>query len=881
MKRIRRLAKGIMTCVLTAALVAGSFAGIGNNYKAEAKGSGETSYTADELLYWRVDDGVDKPTIMLKTTNIPINFTYTEAKEEYLPMDADGSYFEDKNKGSKKSYLDTLKNAGVVKSYGSGINEVLVHPNRIEPNNVNLYETWAIRRSIYYDDTYVGLASDDLNNPVYEFNGVAKLPSVLTEEGVLSYKVNYEGNGILVPKDSLTYYADVQGNMVEVESDGGVKLEYAVEKPNVSAQKANWILGTNTVTVRLEAEYTYTKLVPITEGKYEEKFYKSGKTSPEYSTKYGEYGRTIAGDGTGYGDGNDTGIPVYNGRSKDKFTSYGKFTSNVYDYISGKTFEVVSNCPVVGVKETIKYYYDVECYLIDTDMVKNDGKDKNVYLKDFFKKAISTEDYRFTNRSSKFTVKWKYDTGFTVTGITRNPDLTWINGTQISEAMSGFDGELIEWWAGQSTDHHYSTPENLNDDINVDRYLDYGVTLYFIDVNKPVKVVTVSIPARSKATALKVKEVNGVTMIAGLKPNQTGVRMCDANGDYIDITGDLLDYFDTTYLNKGDSDDGAHGDQSFYFFNGGEKKKENSIKLLSLSGLADNKNFNVIKGMYIETQNKVSSKAPSCISALYINAQDVFTTGKSKKQASITLNYGSITIADADSNNVYEYCIPDANGNPTKWKKISGSSAAKNKAIVDGTTIYLRKAAKSTKDAAILLPSTYIVLTYDGNGKKAPNVYYMDDLYKKDSVTVKLVNDTNKAVKIGDVTVDAGGSLDIGSANVVFRQYIDKDKVVIGLDPSSKITVSAGSKQIVLNGIDDTEIKLSELLKTLKTYGTEWTTPYNRVGITDITATIESYPTSMITKADTANEAYKKTVKIDGETITYYPVHLLRYMLES
>ena len=877
MKGIRRISKGMLACFLTLALVAGSFAGIGNNYKAEAKSGSSTSYTADQLLYWRVDDGAEKPTIMLKTNSIPINFTYTEAKDSYLPIDASGSsYFVDNNAGSKKSYLDTLYNAGVVKD----INDMLVRPNRLEPNNSSLYDVWAVRRDVYRDGVYVGPAKDDLGNYIYEFNRNAQLPSVLTEEGMLSYKVNYEGNAILVPRDALTYYADVQGNMVEVEYDGGVKLEYAVEKSNVSAQKAKWILGTNTVTVRLEAEYTYTKLVPITNGEYEEKKYQGNRA--EYTTQYGEYGRNITGDGTGATDGNDTCIPVYSDGRLIEYSDYGKFTSKVYDYISGKTIDVVSNCPVVGVKETIKYYYDVECYLIDTDMVKNDGKDKNVYLKDFFKKAISTEDYRFTNNKSKFNVKWKYDTGFTVTGISRNPDLTWINGTQISESMSGFDGELIEWWAGQSTDHHYSTPENLNDDINVERYLDYGVTLYFLDVNKPVNVATVTIPARAKASSIKVKETNGVLTITGLKAKQTAVRLCDASGDYVEITGDALDLFSTTYLNKGDSTESAHGDQSFYTFNGGVKGKDTTIKLLNLLGLADNKNFNVIQGMYIETQNKVSSKAPSCISALYINAQDVFTTGKSKKQASITLNYGSITIADADSNNVYEYCFPDANGNPTKWKKISSSSVYKNKSIVDGTTIYLRKAAKSTKDAAILLPSTYIKLTYNGNGKKIPNVYYMDDLYKKDTVTVKLINDTNKAVNIGNDTVAAGGSLNIGTANVVYRQYIDKDSVVIGLDPSSKITVTAGTKVVEISGIDNSEIKLSELLSALKNkYGNEWTTPYYREGITSVTATLKSYSESMITKADADNEAYKKTVKIDGETITYYPVHLLRYMLEG
>ena len=765
--------------------------------------------------------------------------------------------------------------AGVVKSYGTGKDEVLYRPNPIEP--LDLTSVWAKRKVVESGSTYIPVSLPG-GIPVYEFDTTRKLPNILTEAGVLSYKVNYDGNGILIPRESLTYYANVQGNLIEVETDGGVKLEYAVEKPSVSAQKANWILGTNTVTVRLEAEYTYTKLVPVTNGEYVEKTYNG--TSVKNETTRGEYGRTKGKNGVSDSNGYDTLFPTYSGTTLSGYNDYGSYLSKVTDYISGNEITVVSGCPVTAVKETIKYYYDVECYLIDTDMVKNDGKDKNVYLKDFFKGTIATEDYRFTNGSSKFSVKWKYDTGFVVTGISRNEDLKWINGTQVAESMSGFDGELIEWWAGQSTDHHYSTPENLNEDIDVDRYLDYGVTLYFIDVNKPTKVVAVSIPARSKGTSLKLKETNGVTMITGLKANQTAVRLCKASGDYKAITGDALDLFDETYLNKGDSDSSTHGDQSFYTFNGGVKGKESTISLLKLLNMSDNKNFHTINGMYIETQNKVKSKAPSAISALYINDQDVFTTGKSKKQASITIVTGSITIADADSNNIYEYCIPDADGNPTKWKKISGSGAVKVKTIVDGTKIYLRKCAKSTKDAAIFLPSTYVEFTYNGQGKNIPNVYYMDDLYKKGAVEVKLVNDTNKPVTIGSTTIAAGGSMTIGSGNVVYRQYILKNRLVTGLNTNSKITVNAGSKQVVINGIDDTEIRLSELLNTLKkTYGNEWTTAYYREGITGIAATLGSYPDSSVTVADNANDAYKKSIKVDGETVDYYPVHLLRYMI--
>ena len=157
----------------------------------------------------------------------------------------------------------------------------------------------------------------------------------------------------------------------------------------------------------------------------------------------------------------------------------------------------------------------------------------------------------------------------------------------------------------------------------------------------------------------------------------------------------------------------------------------------------------------------------------------------------------------------------------------------------------------------------------------------MDDYYEKGGVTVNLVNDTNYPVKIGGVEVKSKETKLLGTGNnIVYRNYIYKDRLVTGLGTSATISVSAGSKTITLSGIDDTEIKLSALLQRLKEeYGNEWTKVYNTTGITNITVDIDGYAESMITKSD--EEAYTKKITIDEKEYTYHPVHLLRHMLEG
>ena len=529
--------KRIISMVLAATMIFSIFSVSLPSVVSEAK---NTVYQDNELLYWRIDSGGEEQSIKIKTSNIPINFTYTKALEDTIPYDGDKSYYVDENPGSKKSYGDTLYNAGVLEKTGSGENEVLFHRNALDPNNMLKFSNWAKRKLHYFGSSTPQQfipESDYYGKPVYVYDADAKkgidgLPNILTETGMLDYKVKYNGNAILIPKQPITYYTDVQGDLVEVTSDSDIKLQYAVEKSSVRASQIKWILGTNTTTVRLEAEYTYTRLVPMTSGEYKEIIFKGEYVATNGESQYGTYGRTVSQD-------NDTSIPVYSGGELASYKNFGSYKTNAYDFISGKNIQIISNCPVVSVKETVKYYMDVECYIIDTDMVKDDGKDKNVYIKDFLMDNISVEEYRFVKNQSTFSVKYDYATGFTVKGVSRNTDLVWLNGTHVSEAATGFSGELIEWWAGQSSDHHYSTPDNLNKDIHIERYLDYGVTMHFIDVNRPVKVVTIKIPARKKAPELKFKDVDGVTTIFGFKPKTTAIRMSDTNGKYITFPAKL------------------------------------------------------------------------------------------------------------------------------------------------------------------------------------------------------------------------------------------------------------------------------------------------------------------------------------------------------
>ncbi|MBP5330948.1 MAG: hypothetical protein J6Y89_03765 [Lachnospiraceae bacterium] len=114
----KRFIRVSVASVLAFALTLGSVP----EFEADAA---ETVYLEDQLLYWRMDEGGEEKTIKLKTSDLPINFTYTAPKTSdpipaVIPAGSAGTYFKDENPGSKKSYGDTLLDAGVIEKYGGG-----------------------------------------------------------------------------------------------------------------------------------------------------------------------------------------------------------------------------------------------------------------------------------------------------------------------------------------------------------------------------------------------------------------------------------------------------------------------------------------------------------------------------------------------------------------------------------------------------------------------------------------------------------------------------------------------------------------------------------------------------------------------------------------
>ncbi|MCR5686128.1 MAG: hypothetical protein K6G81_12085 [Lachnospiraceae bacterium] len=938
----------LLAWLLVFVFCAGLCPGLGTKPVKTEAATNQTVYLEENLLYWRFDDGKDKPTIILKTDKLPINNTYTKkVKDGDVPAFYDGTvFFADENPGSAKNYGDTLHNAGVIEPYNNATE--LIHRNAVEKDMASLFETWG---NITYSKIYQGYdivgevaATDDNGRTIYSYT----LPALLTEPGLLTYTVNYEGNAILIPMNPLTYYTDVQGKLVEVESDGNVKMQYAVEKAGVSTQTAKWILGTQTTTVRLEADYTYTRLVPLLDGNYKEKYFgewqdrvensyyspgtgsspgytyyhsypfirtdefnknivnsypfsmqssqytgskiisvfQKGKT-PKYEEQYTDFG--IYGDTSG----NDTcviGTGDLNPESDsttygEYYEDYAQFTSKVKDYINNVEYDVVSNCPVTSVQETVHYYLDIPCWIINTDMLKNDEKDKNLYIKDYLRDYIVTEEFHFTRGKGSFKVKYTDDNGFVVSGITRNTDLNWLKGTHISEAIGGYDGELIEWWAGNSTVHNYTTPANINNDIDVLKYKDFGVTLYFQDANKPIKVVKVKIRGRSKAPELKFKQKDELILINGLKAGSSAIRIANTDGTYRAMPAKARGYFETeTYLLDGDA---KNQNKDFYIYNG---TKDKPLDLMTLFDMTDNSYFNALEGAYIETL-KIQKGIPSNISALYVNDQRVFSTGSTSSHDSIVLENQSLKISDADANNIYEYSISAGSGTPAKWKSIKTNKAVKIKELTEGKTVYIRKASVSTKDKAYHLPSTFIKLTYSGSGQNLPNAYYMDDLYTNGSVEVKITNDIPRPQEIisassgsGAFLAAPGESYSLGTTNAIYRQYIEEGRLITGLNENMCLNVSAGDKTVSLENIDNVEIKFSDLLNKLEAkYGNEWTDAYEKNGITSIAyGLIPQYRRVEVTATPADEDGYTAYFKdAKGNKIEYHPVHLLRYMLQQ
>lgn len=851
----------------------------------------QTVYKEDELLYWRFDEGGEEQTILIRTENVPVNLTYTHPiNDEALPYDADTTYYMDDNAGSLNSYGRTLYKAGIITDVNPEDHAVVFYKD----DEHTQYDVWGvqpydIRSNIKYYHYTINAAGAE--EPFYVYDGSffagKKLPDVITNQEVLSYKINYDGNAILVPVDSIDYCTDVQGKIVDVSSDDNVKLEFAIEKAGTGASKANYKLSCNTVTVRLEAEYKYTRLVPLS-GEYNEKQYNGGLT-PEWATRFGKYGLIPSSKV-------DFPKPLYNGSgTRVAIESYGEYQSIVNDYVNGGLKTVYSSCPVTSVEETVKYYKDVECYIIDTNEIRANGKDANVFLKDFRKSNIVTEPYKFVKSNGSFSVKYSYKDGFTVKGISRNTDLAWINGTIPSQSISGFDGEVIEWWVGGSTIHYYTTPEKINYDIDVSKFMDNGSTLFFCDANKPDKVVKVKIPARAKAPSISFKkEKDGTIILDGLVKGKTAIRLCGTDKKYLALPVALLsgdgERFDSTYYADNDTVTAKNGDPVFYLYSK-KSSKTDTVKLNDFFGIAENKNLHVIPGVYIEAQTKATEKkAGSAVSALYINDQPIFNVSASASLESIVIKEGSIKICDAEKNNTYEYAIMGVDGSISNWKQIAASKEKKVSEITDGVTICIRKKATKTNDKSLFLPSTYIKLVYNGQGVGVPNAYYMSDYVTASSESIELVNDTMNTVKINGTSVLPYESYTVDGVYSYTTYSVSNGKLVKDLNLAMCVQGKNSAGSIMTADIDSNRFALSEIcgnnLKEVDISYADYASNASKTSSFTYTCgkgghTSHTQYVGAMTPDDTAVAANQKTVTIEGVNYNYYPINLLRYMVND
>ncbi|MCQ2496249.1 MAG: hypothetical protein MJ131_06615 [Lachnospiraceae bacterium] len=833
--------------------------------KASAK---DTVYNENSILYWRFDEGTEEQTVRIPTYSVPINFSYTYPTHPGEPVyyNGYGMPFNTAHCGSNSDYISTLLSAGVLRNLGDKADSVVLDTGK---GNYNVWKTTNAGGDVY------------------------TIPSVATKKEILTYKVNYTGNAILIPCEELEFATNVQGEDVIVYSDDNVKLEYAVTKPDAKASSINYILGRNKTTVRLEAEYSYTRLVPLTQGSLSQKIMGSDSIYSSYYDTTGktthvliDHSHTISNNWViNYARSNSNRISCGSGYW-DAYSTDEYFTTNVKDFRSGNVYPVYSDCPVTSVNETVHFYKDIECYVIDTNEIKANGKDMDIYIKDIHKAAVTKENYRFTKNNAKFSVKYKFSEGFTVSGITRNTDVSWIHDTNIVSLPENFNGELIEWWPGSATTHYYTTPETINTDVPVDIFLDYGATLYFCDANKPTTTVKVKIPARSKAPKILFVTKEGVDYIKGLKAGETAIRLCGNDDNYIDLPDKLTKgseaIFGDKYLLHVPDEYFSTGDPGFYLYTGGPGKKA-PVTIADLVNITDSQNLNAFEGAYIEAVSIPKGNKPdSHIKTIYINEQPVFDTGASTSNNSIVLETGFITIMDADTNNAYEYTVLDSNGNPTQWKTIKSSVAKKEKALVDGATLYIRRAALITNDATFFLPSTYIKLRYDGQGADIPCYYYMADYCRNEKTTLSFYNDTDHIVTINGEDIYPGSEYTVDNvfANVAYS--IKNGKLVKDYNIAARLVNPTESFDCFTSPL----VNISELREGMTTaevryadyasYASETSafdyTDSDGISIGHISNVTVTEPDSSITYIYEA---------ADGKAYNIHPVHLLNMMMNS
>lgn len=473
---------------------------------------------------------------------------------------------------------------------------------------------------------------------------------------ILDYKIEYNGNSILVEKGE------------------NEKLYYACAAPSVGEGNLDWRLLEDTITVPVQTTYQYTRIDYIPRN--------------EYAVLYEpwEYGKN------------------FNNRYADKLTPYCKI--DVDFYLGWGTNVYFKNIFVYPQEETITYTDEIEFYRIDTSFISQEEKDKNVYIKSSKKTKPVVEKYRFKKeKNQKFKVKYTVKDGFLITGVSSGRIWTgWINGGLDKVYDYCSDDSYLMWRTQDMNGWSMTTLSRVNKDIPVESLQENGATVYFMDAGAMNNMVKVKIPAIDKPpkVSLNVKDLDYT--IEKLQKNKQQIRVWSYDED-----GKIA------YWNKLEERIGVtKAEDNWYDYTDGSK----SLDLMKLTGVTENKNKNGMPAFYIEIRDKeTKKKKASAIRTFFVNAQEIFSL---QKDATITLEKGRIKVSNAQKNMSYEYFVE---GVSKKWGDIS-KNVISDKNIVEGSKILIRKKSVKTSDGTTLLPSTYVVLDFDKEGK----VYTADDI---------------------------------------------------------------------------------------------------------------------------------------------------------
>ncbi len=457
---------------------------------------------------------------------------------------------------------------------------------------------------------------------------------------------------------NLDYTIDYIGNGILVEKTGNEKVYYAVETPNTAESRFEWKLLEQTITVPIHYDYTYQCIV----------------TSPQPQL-YEVKNSTLT-------------------NSTVNYIAFCKSDQSLVQIPNGYTAHME--------EKTIRYEDTMEFYIIDTSLISEKSKAMNVYIKGTGHPKRAIERYSFYNANTgNLIVKYTPEKGFTLDNYAvGNGDVRWYNFGLVNVSAVADGSGCILWKTKGMQQWNVTTPNRINTDIPVDLFLENGTTLYFMDAINPTTTVKVKLPARKVAPTLTSKIVGEQFELTAFKKGYQ-IRCCTIESleqntgiDYLALPAEI----------------GSAGDNNWYDYNYTSSGK--NLDICKLAGIVENSNTNTIPGLCIEVRIGETAKVPSSlIKTIMVNEQRVLAM---EEDTRIVLENGMLKISDASMNNQYEYCIEGVD----KWIVIKNDEV-KNKAIVPGCVIKLRKKAATADSEGIMLPSTYVRLSFTDDGSES------------------------------------------------------------------------------------------------------------------------------------------------------------------